>query len=148
MSGLLVDRAVKASHVLMSGTGQVCLTGLSNVLSTMTPDRRVSSVFSYPDPSTGCLQWLSPEILEQVPVWVCRHVCHLTNPEILEQVPVWVCRHVCDLMNPEFLEQVPVWVCRHVCDLTNPEILEQAPVWVCRHVCDLINPEMLELVPV
>ncbi|KAL8559330.1 hypothetical protein ACOMHN_060020 [Nucella lapillus] len=61
----IIHRGVKASHVLISGSGQVCLTGLHNSFCMLTGGRRIRTVHDFPDHSVECLQWFSPEILEQ-----------------------------------------------------------------------------------
>ena len=59
-------RGVKASHVLISGSGQVTLTGLHNAFSMVSSGKRLHVVFDYPQHAIDCLQWFSPEILQQV----------------------------------------------------------------------------------
>lgn len=61
----IIHRGVKASHVLISGSGQVCLTGLHNCFSMLTGGQRIRTVHHFPDHAVDCLQWFSPEILEQ-----------------------------------------------------------------------------------
>lgn len=61
----IIHRGVKASHVLISGKGRVCVTGLHNALSTIKGGQRLHTVYDYPQHAVDCLQWFSPEILEQ-----------------------------------------------------------------------------------
>ncbi|KAK7497587.1 hypothetical protein BaRGS_00011227 [Batillaria attramentaria] len=61
----IIHRGVKASHVLISGKGRVCLTGLHNSFSTIKGGQRLRTVYDYPQHAVDCLQWFSPEILEQ-----------------------------------------------------------------------------------
>lgn len=61
----IIHRGVKASHVLISGKGRVCLTGLHNCFCTIKGGQRLRTVYDYPQHSVDCLQWFSPEILEQ-----------------------------------------------------------------------------------
>lgn len=59
-------RGVKASHILLSGEGQVYLSGLHSVFSLMREGQRVQEVFDMPQHSPALLPWLSPELLRQV----------------------------------------------------------------------------------
>ncbi|XP_063068719.1 STE20-related kinase adapter protein beta [Engraulis encrasicolus] len=60
-----VHRGVKASHILLSAEGRVCLSGLSSVYSMMREGKRVKAVFDMPQHSPTLLPWLSPELLRQ-----------------------------------------------------------------------------------
>ncbi|XP_030638029.1 STE20-related kinase adapter protein beta [Chanos chanos] len=60
-----VHRGVKASHILLSAEGRVCLSGLQSVYSLMRDGRRVNTVFDMPQHSPSLLPWLSPELLRQ-----------------------------------------------------------------------------------
>ncbi|KAG9277811.1 STE20-related kinase adapter protein beta isoform X1 [Astyanax mexicanus] len=60
-----VHRGVKASHVLLSAEGRVCLSGLQSVYSLMRDGKRMSAVFDMPQHSPSLLPWLSPELLRQ-----------------------------------------------------------------------------------
>ncbi|XP_028835157.1 STE20-related kinase adapter protein beta isoform X3 [Denticeps clupeoides] len=60
-----VHRGVKASHILLSSEGRVCLSGLQSVYSLMREGRRVRAVFDMPHHSPSLLPWLSPELLRQ-----------------------------------------------------------------------------------
>lgn len=61
----IIHRGVKASHVLISGNGLVMLTGLHNAYSMVDSGQHLKTVYSYPQHAIDCLQWFSPEILEQ-----------------------------------------------------------------------------------
>ncbi|TRY98715.1 hypothetical protein DNTS_010267 [Danionella cerebrum] len=56
---------VKASHMLLSGEGRVCLSGLQSVYSLMKDGKRMRAVFDMPQHSPSLLPWLSPELLRQ-----------------------------------------------------------------------------------
>lgn len=58
--------AVKASHVLISASGYVQLSGLHNALSMIQSGKRLRRLHDYPAAAINILLWLSPEILEQV----------------------------------------------------------------------------------
>ncbi|XP_061432655.1 STE20-related kinase adapter protein alpha [Lethenteron reissneri] len=60
-----VHRSVKASHVLVSADGRVCLTGLRSALSMILDGHRLRAVHTFPRHSVGTLPWLSPELLQQ-----------------------------------------------------------------------------------
>ncbi|XP_036396924.1 STE20-related kinase adapter protein beta [Megalops cyprinoides] len=60
-----VHRGVKASHILLSGEGQVYLSGLHSVYSMVRDGKRVRAVFDMPQHSPTLLPWLSPELLRQ-----------------------------------------------------------------------------------
>lgn len=60
-----VHRGVKASHVLLSAEGRVCLSGLQSVYSLMKDGKRMRAVFDMPQHSPSLLPWLSPELLRQ-----------------------------------------------------------------------------------
>ncbi|XP_035380023.1 STE20-related kinase adapter protein beta isoform X1 [Electrophorus electricus] len=60
-----VHRGVKASHVLLSAEGRVCLSGLHGVYSLMKDGRRTRAVFDMPQFNPSLLPWLSPELLRQ-----------------------------------------------------------------------------------
>ncbi|XP_069703693.1 STE20-related kinase adapter protein alpha isoform X2 [Periplaneta americana] len=60
-----IHRAVRASHILVSGCGRACLSGLRYACRIVEHGRWQRSVHSFPR-STACnLNWLSPEVLEQ-----------------------------------------------------------------------------------
>lgn len=61
----IIHRAVKASHVLISATGHVKLSGLHNALSMIQGGKRLRRLHDYPATAVNTLLWLSPEILEQ-----------------------------------------------------------------------------------
>ncbi|KAL3836005.1 hypothetical protein ACJMK2_021460 [Sinanodonta woodiana] len=60
----IIHRAVKASHILIEASGQVCLAGMRNAYQMSRNGVRQKMAFDYPHTSK-LLQWLSPEILEQ-----------------------------------------------------------------------------------
>lgn len=59
-------RSVKASHVLISADGQVCLSGLRSIFSLIRHGQRAKVVHDFPQYSVKVLPWLSPEVLQQV----------------------------------------------------------------------------------
>jgi hypothetical protein len=60
------SRAIRASHILVSSCGRACLSGLRYACRIVEHGRWQHSVHSFPR-STACnLNWLSPEVLEQV----------------------------------------------------------------------------------
>ncbi|XP_014783091.1 STE20-related kinase adapter protein alpha isoform X2 [Octopus bimaculoides] len=61
----IIHRAVKASHVLISASGNVQLSGLHNALSMIQSGKRLRRLHDYPASAINILLWLSPEILEQ-----------------------------------------------------------------------------------
>lgn len=64
-------RSVKASHVLISADGQVCMSGLRSIFSLIRHGQRAKVVHDFPQYSVKVLPWLSPEVLQQV-----RHRAH------------------------------------------------------------------------
>ncbi|XP_028843544.1 STE20-related kinase adapter protein alpha isoform X2 [Denticeps clupeoides] len=60
-----VHRSVKASHVLISADGQVCLSGLRSIFSLIRHGQRARVVHDFPQYSVRVLPWLSPEVLQQ-----------------------------------------------------------------------------------
>lgn len=63
---LVVCRSVKASHVLISADGQVCMSGLRSIFSLIRHGQRAKVVHDFPQYSVKVLPWLSPEVLQQV----------------------------------------------------------------------------------
>ncbi|XP_031683818.1 STE20-related kinase adapter protein alpha isoform X2 [Oncorhynchus kisutch] len=61
-----VHRSVKASHVLISVDGQVCMSGLRSIISLIRHGQRARVVHDFPQYSIKVLPWLSPEVLQQV----------------------------------------------------------------------------------
>lgn len=61
-----VFRSVKASHVLISVDGQVCMSGLRSIISLIRHGQRARVVHDFPQYSIKVLPWLSPEVLQQV----------------------------------------------------------------------------------
>lgn len=59
-------RSVKASHVLISADGQVCMSGLRSIFSLIRHGQRARVVHDFPQYSVKVLPWLSPEVLQQV----------------------------------------------------------------------------------
>lgn len=59
-------RSVKASHVLISADGQVCMSGLRSIFSLIRHGQRAKVVHDFPQYSVKVLPWLSPEVLQQV----------------------------------------------------------------------------------
>ena len=57
---------MKASHILISAAGRVCLSGFRDVCSMVQNGERLKCVYSYPTHPQKLLQWFSPEILAQV----------------------------------------------------------------------------------
>lgn len=60
-----VHRSVKASHVLISADGQVCMSGLRSIFSLIRHGQRAKVVHDFPQYSIKVLPWLSPEVLQQ-----------------------------------------------------------------------------------
>ncbi|XP_062616457.1 STE20-related kinase adapter protein alpha-like isoform X1 [Saccostrea cucullata] len=61
----IIHRSVRASHILIGGSGNVCLSGLRSAYHLIYHGKKWSRVYDYPNACNGDLQWLSPEILEQ-----------------------------------------------------------------------------------
>ncbi|KAH3690312.1 STE20-related kinase adapter protein alpha-like [Dreissena polymorpha] len=61
----VIHRSVRASHVLISASGRVCLTGLRSACHLFEHGKWKRSMFVYPENPQKLLCWLSPEILEQ-----------------------------------------------------------------------------------
>ena len=66
MTYFFIFRSVKASHILISASGRVCLSGFRDVCNMVQSGERLKNVYSYPTHPQKLLQWFSPEILEQV----------------------------------------------------------------------------------
>ncbi|KAM9744778.1 STE20-related kinase adapter protein alpha isoform 2-T2 [Menidia menidia] len=60
-----VHRSVKASHVLISADGQVCMSGLRSIFSLIRHGQRARVVHDFPQYGVKVLPWLSPEVLQQ-----------------------------------------------------------------------------------
>lgn len=76
---LVVCRSVKASHVLISADGQVCMSGLRSIFSLIRHGQRARVVHDFPQYSVKVLPWLSPEVLQQVPP--PAPLLHRTDPQ-------------------------------------------------------------------
>lgn len=63
---LVACRSVKASHVLISADGRVCMSGLRSIFSLIRHGQRARVVHDFPQYSVKVLPWLSPEVLQQV----------------------------------------------------------------------------------
>lgn len=67
----MLCRSVKASHVLISADGQVCMSGLRSIFSLIRHGQRARVVHDFPQYSVKVLPWLSPEVLQQVGYRLC-----------------------------------------------------------------------------
>lgn len=61
----IVHRAVRASHILVSGSGRACLSGLRYSCPIVENGKWQRSLHSFPRSTSRNLSWLSPELLEQ-----------------------------------------------------------------------------------
>ncbi|XP_069120169.1 STE20-related kinase adapter protein alpha-like isoform X2 [Argopecten irradians] len=61
----IIHRSVRASHILVAASGNVCLAGLRDAHSMIQRGQKLRIVHDYPQHCINSLQWLSPEILEQ-----------------------------------------------------------------------------------
>ena len=61
-----VGRSVRASHILISAEGHVCLSGLRFSYSMLQSGKRSKVVHDFPENYVNSLLWASPELLEQV----------------------------------------------------------------------------------
>ncbi|RUS76991.1 hypothetical protein EGW08_015248, partial [Elysia chlorotica] len=61
----IIHRGIKASHVLISKNGRVCLSGLHNVYYTIQNGQRLQNVHDFPIHAKDCLHSYSPELLAQ-----------------------------------------------------------------------------------
>ncbi|XP_041372082.1 STE20-related kinase adapter protein alpha-like isoform X3 [Gigantopelta aegis] len=61
----IIHRGIKASHVLIAANGKICLSGMQMAYSMIQDGRWLHTVHDYPSHAIPCLQWFSPEILEQ-----------------------------------------------------------------------------------
>lgn len=63
----IVHRAVQASHILLSESGEACLTGLRYSCSLMESGQGLQDRYDYPiHVAKANLNWASPEFLQQV----------------------------------------------------------------------------------
>ncbi|KAF5281322.1 hypothetical protein FQA39_LY17834 [Lamprigera yunnana] len=60
-----IHRAIRASHILISATGRVCLTGLRYACPIIQHGKWQKYIHSFPINASKNLSWLSPEVLEQ-----------------------------------------------------------------------------------
>lgn len=62
-----IHRGIRASHVLLGLSGNVCLTGMRSAISLVVQGKREKCMFNLPPPNhnNSSLIWLSPEVLEQ-----------------------------------------------------------------------------------
>lgn len=60
-----IHRAVRASHILISATGHVCLSGMRHSCSMLSTGKRARAIHDFPDHYIRSLLWASPELLEQ-----------------------------------------------------------------------------------
>ncbi|XP_016095964.1 STE20-related kinase adapter protein beta-like [Sinocyclocheilus grahami] len=81
-----VHRGVKASHVLLSAEGRVCLSGLQSVYSLMKDGKRMRAVFDMPQHSPSLLPWLSPELLRQVTFTHTPDTKALPNSSVIDSI--------------------------------------------------------------
>ena len=63
---LCVARSVRASHILIGGSGDTYLAGLRSSYCAYRHGRRLMRVHQFPELASDGLNWLSPEILAQV----------------------------------------------------------------------------------
>ncbi|XP_022343496.2 STE20-related kinase adapter protein alpha-like isoform X1 [Crassostrea virginica] len=61
----IIHRSVRASHILIGDSGNVCLSGLSKVYHMVYHGKKWTQIHNYPEACSADLQWFSPEILEQ-----------------------------------------------------------------------------------
>ncbi|KAF5307468.1 hypothetical protein FQR65_LT06823 [Abscondita terminalis] len=60
-----IHRAIRASHILISETGRVCLSGLRYACPIIVQGKWQKYIHSFPANASRNLSWLSPEVLEQ-----------------------------------------------------------------------------------
>ncbi|XP_069471578.1 STE20-related kinase adapter protein beta isoform X2 [Ambystoma mexicanum] len=60
-----IHRNLKASHILISREGAVCLSGLNRIYSLVHNGQKSKVAYEFPESSTAVLPWLSPELLRQ-----------------------------------------------------------------------------------
>lgn len=76
---LLSPRAVRASHILVNESGQAVLSGLRYACRLVKNGRWQRNVHSFPSTTARNLNWLSPELLEQVSKCVLYFILVLMN---------------------------------------------------------------------
>ncbi|XP_046421478.1 STE20-related kinase adapter protein alpha [Neodiprion fabricii] len=60
-----IHRAIKASHILISTSGQACLSGMRYACEIVRHGKWQRTIHSFPKSTTNNLKWLSPELLQQ-----------------------------------------------------------------------------------
>ena len=60
-----VHRGLKASHILISASGQIKICSHRNMISCVTLNGKFGKIYHYPTHDTAYLPWFSPEILQQ-----------------------------------------------------------------------------------
>ncbi|XP_064632471.1 STE20-related kinase adapter protein alpha-like isoform X2 [Lineus longissimus] len=60
-----IHRSIRASHIVLSGQGHVCLTGLRCSTSMWKDGRKLKAIHEFPKKQFSAIPWASPEVLEQ-----------------------------------------------------------------------------------
>lgn len=60
-----IHRAIKASHILVSTSGQACLSGMRYACEIVRHGKWQRTIHSFPKSTANNLKWLSPELLQQ-----------------------------------------------------------------------------------
>ncbi|XP_012259321.2 STE20-related kinase adapter protein alpha [Athalia rosae] len=60
-----IHRAIKASHILISTSGQACLSGMRYACEIVSHGKWQKTIHSFPKSTANNLKWLSPELLQQ-----------------------------------------------------------------------------------
>ncbi|XP_046743172.1 STE20-related kinase adapter protein alpha [Diprion similis] len=60
-----IHRAIKASHILISTSGQACLSGMRYACEIVRHGKWQRNIHSFPKSTANNLKWLSPELLQQ-----------------------------------------------------------------------------------
>ncbi|OXU26387.1 hypothetical protein TSAR_013421 [Trichomalopsis sarcophagae] len=60
-----IHRALRASHILISGSGQACICGMRYSCEMFKSGKWQRTIFDFPKSSINNLKWLSPELLQQ-----------------------------------------------------------------------------------
>lgn len=61
-----IHRAIRGSHILVSANGKACLSGLRYACPIIENGKWQKNIHSFPPSTAPNLNWLSPELLEQV----------------------------------------------------------------------------------